>query len=57
MRIAIILFSLFSFVQNVLDMGAGDIRRISVYATCLRLEPLDDFAKKAVRFVKSIFFG
>jgi hypothetical protein len=57
MRIAVISFSLFSFVQGVLDMGAGDIRRISVYAACLRLESLDDFAKKAVRFVRSILSG
>jgi hypothetical protein len=54
MRIAVILFPLFSFVQNVLDMRAGDIRRTSVYAACLRLELPNDFAKKAVHSVKSI---
>jgi hypothetical protein len=57
MRIAVILFPLFSSVQNVLDMGADDIRRTNVYAACLRLKPLNDFAKKAVHFIKSILFG
>jgi hypothetical protein len=57
MRITVILFPLFSSVQNVLDIGADDIRRTSVYAACLRLEPLDDFAKKAVHSVRSILFG
>jgi hypothetical protein len=54
MRIAVISFPSFSFVQNVLDMGAGDIRRISVYAACLRLKPPNDFAKRAVCSIKSI---
>jgi hypothetical protein len=57
MRIAVISFPLFSSVQDVLDMGAGDIRRTSVYATCLRLKPSNDFAKKAVHLIKSILFG
>jgi hypothetical protein len=57
MRIAVMLFPLFSSVQNVLDVGAGDIRRISVYAACFRLKLLNDFAKKAVRFIKSILSG
>jgi hypothetical protein len=57
MRIAVTLFPLFSSVQGVLDIRAGDIRRISVYATCFRLKPLDDFAKKAISFIKSILSG
>jgi hypothetical protein len=57
MRIAVILFSLFSFVQDVLDVGAGNICRINIYAACFRLELLDDFAKRAVRFIRSIFSG
>jgi hypothetical protein len=32
MRIIVTLFLLFSSVQNVLNVGAGDIRRISVTA-------------------------
>jgi hypothetical protein len=54
MRIAVILFPLFSFVQGVLDIGADNIRRISVYAACLRLKPSNDFAKKAVHLVRNI---
>jgi hypothetical protein len=57
MRIAVISFPSFSSVQDVLDIRAGDIRRISVYAACLRLKPSNDFAKKAVHFVRSILFG
>jgi hypothetical protein len=57
MRIAVILFFLFFSVQNVLDIGADNICRISVYAACLRLEPLDDFAKRAVRSIRSILSG
>jgi hypothetical protein len=54
MRIAVTLFPLFFSVQDVLDIGADDTRRINGYAACLRLEPLNDFAKKAVRPVRSI---
>jgi hypothetical protein len=57
MRIAVILFPLFSSVQGVLDIGAGDIRRTSVYAACLRLEPPDDLAKRAVYPVRNILSG
>jgi hypothetical protein len=57
MRIVITLFSLFFSVQDVLDIGVGDIRRINVYAACFRLELLSDFVKRAVRFVKSIPSG
>jgi hypothetical protein len=57
MRIAVILFPLFSFVQDVLDVGAGDIYRTSGYEACLRLEPSNDSAKRAVRPVRSIFSG
>jgi hypothetical protein len=57
MRIAVILFSLFSFVQNVLDIEADNIRRTSVYAACLRLKPSNDFAKKAVHFIRNILSG
>jgi hypothetical protein len=47
MRIAVILFLLFSFVQNVLNIKADNIRRISVYAACFRLKLLNDFAKRS----------
>jgi hypothetical protein len=57
MRIAVTLFPSFSSVQGVLDVKAGDIRRINGYATCLGLKPLNDFAKKAVHFVRSILSG
>jgi hypothetical protein len=57
MRIAVISFSSFSSVQNVLDIGADDIYRTSVYATCLRLKLLNDFAKKVIHFIKNILFG
>jgi hypothetical protein len=54
MRIIVTLFPSFSFVQDVLDVGAGNIRRINGYAACLRLKPLNDLAKKAIRSIKSI---
>jgi hypothetical protein len=38
-------------------MGAGDICRISVYVACFRLKLSDDFAKKAIRFIKNILSG
>jgi hypothetical protein len=57
MRIAVTLFPLFSSVQGVLDIKAGNTRRINGYAACLRLKPPNDFAKKAVRPVKSILSG
>jgi hypothetical protein len=57
MRIAVILFSLFSFVQDVLDVGAGNTCYTSVYAACLRLKLSNDLAKRAVHPVKSILSG
>jgi hypothetical protein len=57
MRIVITSFLSFSSVQDVLNIGADDTRRINEYAACLRLKPSNDFAKKAVRFIKSILFG
>jgi hypothetical protein len=57
MRITVILFPLFSSVQNVLDIRANDTRRTSVYATCLRLKPPDDLAKKAVHPIRNILSG
>jgi hypothetical protein len=57
MHITVTLFPLFSFVQNKLDAGADDIYRTGGYEACLRLEPPNDPAKKAVRFVKSTLFG
>jgi hypothetical protein len=56
MRIAVILFPSFSFVQGVLNIKAGDIRRISVYAACLHLKPSNDFAKKSSPFCKKYLF-
>jgi hypothetical protein len=57
MRIAVTLFPSFSSVQNVLDIKADDIYRTSGYEACLRLKPPNDFAKKAVRSIKSTFSG
>jgi hypothetical protein len=54
MRIVIILFSLFSSVQDMLDTKAKDTRRISVYAACFYLELLNHFAKKAIRLIKNV---
>jgi hypothetical protein len=57
MRITVTLFPSFSFVQNVLDIKADDIRHISVYEACLHLEPPKNPAKKAICSIKSILFG
>jgi hypothetical protein len=51
-----IIFSFFS-VQNVLDIGAGDTRYISVYEACLHPEPPKDSAEKAIRPIRSILSG
>jgi hypothetical protein len=57
MRIAVILFPSFSSVQDVLDIGADDIYRTGGYKACLRLEPPDDSAKKAVRSIRNTLSG
>jgi hypothetical protein len=57
MRIVVILFSLFSSVQNVLNIRAGGIHYIGVYEACLHLKPPKGSAKKAIRFIRSILSG
>jgi hypothetical protein len=41
----------------MLDVGADDIYRTGGYEACLRLKLLNDFAKKAVRFIRSTLSG
>jgi hypothetical protein len=57
MRIIVTLFPLFSSVQNMLNIGADNIHRTGGYEACLRLKPLNDSAKKAIRFVKNTLSG